>query len=113
MAMVSYTLETRPKLSKEYLDKVHAIKDEDIDFSDIPEIKDLSGLIPRSPEKMYKPIKVSVSCKLDADILAWLKSGGKGYQTRLNAILRHAMLSSSMENRQSASQLRASEGIIH
>ena len=45
MAIVSYTLETLPKLSKEYLDRVHAIKDEDIDFSDIPR-QDLSKYRP-------------------------------------------------------------------
>jgi uncharacterized protein (DUF4415 family) len=31
---------------------------------------------------------------VDADVLAWLKSQGKGYQTRINAILREAMLRS-------------------
>jgi len=41
--------------------------------------------------KLYKPIKVAVTCKLDADIVAWLKQEGKGYQTRLNSILRQVM----------------------
>ncbi|GHV39319.1 hypothetical protein AGMMS49546_11170 [Spirochaetia bacterium] len=39
----------------------------------------------------YKPIKKGVYIRLDADILEWLKETGDGYQTRLNAILRHAM----------------------
>jgi uncharacterized protein (DUF4415 family) len=30
--------------------------------------------------------------RLDSDVLRWLKSKGKGYQTRINAILRDAML---------------------
>jgi uncharacterized protein (DUF4415 family) len=42
---------------------------------------------------MYRPVKVTLTCRLDADIVAWLKQGGKGYQTRLNAILRQAMTS--------------------
>ncbi|MDR0552098.1 MAG: BrnA antitoxin family protein [Spirochaetaceae bacterium] len=92
MAMVSYTWETIPKISKEEWDRVRAIKDEDIDYSDIPRMTDLSSLVPRVPRAMYKPVKVNVNCKLDADIVAWLKSGGKGYQTRLNAILRCVML---------------------
>jgi uncharacterized protein (DUF4415 family) len=41
---------------------------------------------------MYKPVKVTLTCRLDADIVAWLKQGGKGYQTRLNALLRQVML---------------------
>jgi len=40
----------------------------------------------------YRPTKTSTTVRLDSDILAWLKSQGKGYQTRLNAILRQAML---------------------
>ena len=91
MGMVSYTLETLPSVSKEDWDKVNAIKDEDIDCSDIPEFKDFSGFRPWQDRKLFKPIKVAVTCKLDADIVAWLKQDGKGYQTRLNAILRQAM----------------------
>ena len=91
MGMVSYTLETLPPVSKEDLDRVDSIKDEDIDFSDIPEFKDFSGFRPWQDRKLYKPLKITVTCKLDADIVAWLKQGGKGYQTRLNAILRREM----------------------
>jgi uncharacterized protein (DUF4415 family) len=93
MGTVSYTLENLPPASQEELNRIAAIKDEDIDFSDIPEIKTLSGLRPRPPvdRGMYKPLKVTLTCRLDADIVAWLKQGGKGYQTRLNAILRQVM----------------------
>ncbi|MDR2517562.1 MAG: BrnA antitoxin family protein [Spirochaetaceae bacterium] len=38
------------------------------------------------------PVKVPLSIKIDADVLAWFKAGGKGYQTRINAVLRDAML---------------------
>ena len=91
MGMVSYTRETLPPVRKEEWDRLDAIKDGDIDCSDIPEIKGLSGLRPRLDRSLYKPIKVAVTCKLDADIVAWLKQGGKGYQTRLNSILRKVM----------------------
>jgi uncharacterized protein (DUF4415 family) len=40
----------------------------------------------------FKPIKKTVYVRLDADIIEWLKSEGDGYQTRMNAILRRAML---------------------
>jgi uncharacterized protein (DUF4415 family) len=42
-------------------------------------------------KEMYKPVKMVVTCRLDADIVAWLKREGRGYQTRMNAILRNAM----------------------
>jgi len=39
-----------------------------------------------------EPVKVSVSIKIDADVLTWYKSTGKGYQTRINKTLREAMM---------------------
>jgi uncharacterized protein (DUF4415 family) len=39
------------------------------------------GLQPVSP-------KASVSLRIDADVLAWFKAQGPGYQTRMNAVLR-------------------------
>ena len=41
-----------------------------------------------------EPVKVSLSIKIDADVLAWFKTGGKGYQTRINKALRDVMLQS-------------------
>jgi len=41
-----------------------------------------------------EPVKISVSIKIDADILTWFKSTGKGYQTRINKALREAMMQS-------------------
>ena len=67
-------------------------------FSDIPELTDeqLAQLRPSHYRNManYKPIKKTVNVRLDADVIEWLQSAGKGYQTRMNAILRQAMLSS-------------------
>jgi uncharacterized protein (DUF4415 family) len=40
----------------------------------------------------YRPVKHQITARVDADVLAWLKSHGKGYQTRINAILRREML---------------------
>ncbi len=42
--------------------------------------------------KYFKPIKKPVTVRLDADVLAWFKSQGKGYQTRINRALRGLML---------------------
>ena len=43
---------------------------------------------------LYRPIKQIVTARLDGDVLEWLKSHGRGYQSRMNAILRREMLSS-------------------
>lgn len=65
--------------------------DSDIDFSDIPPLTDdFWKNAVRNP--FMRPIKQQATVRLDADVLNWLKSSGKGYQTRLNAILRREML---------------------
>jgi uncharacterized protein (DUF4415 family) len=40
----------------------------------------------------YRPIKKPVTLRLDADILAWFKKQGRGYQTRINRALRKVMV---------------------
>jgi len=77
---------------KRELAALAALPDDQIDTSDIPELpsnawKDaLRG-------KFYRPVKQAVSLRLDADVVAWLKKRGKGYQTRANRILRERMIS--------------------
>jgi uncharacterized protein (DUF4415 family) len=79
-----------PKIKRE-LEKLAAMGDEGIDFSDIPEAteKFWKNAI-RNP--WYRPRKQQVTLRIDADVLAWLRHQGKGYQSRLNALLRSAML---------------------
>jgi len=68
-----------------------AMPDTAIDYSDIPPLSDeFWQNTVRNP--LYKPTKTTTTVRVDADVLVWLKSKGKGYQTRLNAILRAAML---------------------
>jgi len=38
--------------------------------------------------RYYKPLKMPVTLRLDADVLAWFKKQGRGYQTRINRALR-------------------------
>jgi uncharacterized protein (DUF4415 family) len=86
------------KLSKEQkrdIAAIAAIKDEDIDLSDMPEVVDWSRA---EIGKFYRPPKKAVTMRLDADVLEWLKGYGKGYQTRANLLLRHAMTSSEETN---------------
>jgi len=55
----------------------------------------IAAMRPAHPEYWkVEPVKTSVSLKLDADVLAWFKAGGKGYQTRINRALREAMMRS-------------------
>lgn len=70
------------------MEALNRLGDHAIDTSDIPEVRDWSNAV---VGKFYRPIKKPLTIRLDADILAWLKSPGKGYQTRLNALLRAAM----------------------
>jgi uncharacterized protein (DUF4415 family) len=65
-----------------------ALRDERIDFSDAPEARDWSRAV---VGKFYRPVKKSLTIRLDADVLAWLKAQGRGYQTRINKLLRAAM----------------------
>jgi uncharacterized protein (DUF4415 family) len=71
------------------LEAVSRRPDKEIDFSDIPEITDEEW---RKRKKyiglFYRPMKKSVTIRLDADLLAWFKAKGTGYQTAINRVLR-------------------------
>jgi uncharacterized protein (DUF4415 family) len=60
-----------------------------IDYSDIPELDD--DFFKNAKIVDWPPAKAQLTIRLDADVLAWLKSSGRGYQTRINRILRLAM----------------------
>ena len=65
--------------------------DSEIDFSDIPPLDDSFWKnAVRNP--FYRPVKQQLTVRLDADVVAWLRQRGRGYQTRMNAVLRNAML---------------------
>ena len=73
-----------------------ALRERDIDLSDQDEVKDWSdGIV----GKFYRPIKKPVTVRLDADVIAWLKAQGKGYQTRINSLLRAAMVGQGRKRR--------------
>jgi uncharacterized protein (DUF4415 family) len=67
---------------------VAAKTDATIDFSEMPEVRDWMGA---EIGRFYRPPKRSVTMRLDSDVLEWLKSYGRGYQTKANGLLRHAM----------------------
>ena len=64
--------------------------DEDIDTSDIPELTE-EFFKNAKVGLFYKPVKQQLTLRVDADVLDWFKRqapGGKGYQTRINRVLR-------------------------
>ncbi len=70
-------------------DRVDKLRDEDIDFSDSPEV---------TPEMFAKAVlrkglkpaskKTQVTLRIDDDVLTWFKKQGKGYQTQINSLLK-------------------------
>lgn len=77
-------------LSPEVIANLKALKemsDDQIDYSDIPEVVDFSGWTRVS----HKPIKHQISFRVDVDVLIFFQAGGKGYQTKMNKVLRDYM----------------------
>src|ERR1035438_2620688 len=94
--IVSYTLERLPALTKARRAKLKALAtrpDSEIDTSDIPEMTEEQWKNARRGH-FYRPRKRQITARVDADVLDWLKTQGKGYQSRINAILRREMLMS-------------------
>jgi len=81
---------------KRELAALAASRDKAIDLSDIPEVKNCRRAV---VGKFYRPIKKSLTIRLDADLLAWLKTAGPGYQTRINKLLRSVMEARSRRRR--------------
>ena len=67
------------------LKKLDAMKDSDIDYSDIPELDE--SFFTRVTVELPKP-KDSITLRVDHDVLEWFKQQGKGYQSKINAILK-------------------------
>ena len=66
-------------------------QESEIDYSEIPPLNAAFWRkAVRNP--YYRPTKTSTTVRIDSDVLHWLRSHGKGYQSRMNAILRREML---------------------
>ena len=90
----SYMLETLPPLTDKQRADLKALATRphsDIDTSDIPEMTDEQWKKARRGH-FYRPVKRQITARVDADILDWLKAQGRGYQSRINAILRRERL---------------------
>ena len=72
--------------------RVDALKDEDIDRSDTPEVSPemfARALVRRGLKPV--PRKAQLTLRLDSDVLDWFRKQGQGYQTKINALLRAYM----------------------
>jgi hypothetical protein len=58
MGITRFTSETLPNVREKEWARTAAIKDEDIDCSEIPEFKDLAAFRPWEDRRMYRPVKV-------------------------------------------------------
>jgi len=79
------------KVTKQQAEELRQLAEqpeETVDTSDIPEVKDWSKA---HRGRFYRPIKHQVTLRIDADLLAWFRSQGGKYQTRINAALREYM----------------------
>lgn len=88
MATVKFTLDPKrpPKTPKEDLERIDAIRDEDIDYSDMPELDEAfwANAVIEQPNK-----KPTVTMRVDADTLEYFKGGNpKGYTARMAAVLK-------------------------
>lgn len=70
------------------LERINAMSDDDIDYSDIPPVTDFSGF---KRGVFYRPNKESVTIRLDSDVVAWFKASEPKYQTAVNRVLRDYM----------------------
>jgi len=74
---------------KSDLARIDRTRDEDIDYSDIPELDDR---VFAQPLVEWPPKKEPITIRVDADVLDWFKRQGRGYQTRINQVLRRYMV---------------------
>ncbi len=96
MSIIRYKQSELPTLSEGRKVELKALAerpDSEINYSEIPPL-DETFWSRALPNPFFKPIKTHASVRLDSDVVLWLKSQGKGYQTRMNTILREAMLRS-------------------
>jgi len=72
--------------------RIDAMRDEDIDFSDSPELTpDLVAQAVVRRGLQPRPKKVQLTLRLEEDVLAWFRGRGRGYQTQINDLLRAYM----------------------
>jgi uncharacterized protein (DUF4415 family) len=77
-----------PAHLRKELKMLEAVPDDQIDTSDIPEITDAEWAR-RETGPLYRPIKKSITIRLDTEVVEWFRAKGPGYQTAMNRVLRN------------------------
>ena len=80
------------KKSGSDFDRLSVMKDSEIDTSDLPEVSPRQfarAIVRRGLRPM--PAKAQLTIRVDRDVLAWFRKQGRGYQTRINTLLRAYM----------------------
>ena len=100
-------MKNKPTLNKSQTDfaRLDALQDKDIDFSDAPEIT--PQMFAKAVVRRGLKIRTmrQLTLRLDTDVLEWFKQQGRGYQTRINVLLR-----AYMEEQQAAQTRRGTRG---
>ena len=94
MNKVKIKLSDLKPINSESLTRLKTLAERDdgtVDTSDI-EVLSNEAWVNAERGKFYRPVKTQTSVRIDMDVIDWLKGQGKGYQTRMNAILREAMM---------------------
>ncbi|OGI41105.1 MAG: hypothetical protein A2140_05665 [Candidatus Muproteobacteria bacterium RBG_16_62_13] len=109
--MKRITVKDFSKLKKGKTDwaRLRRMKDEEIDFSDIPELTDqelaqIVWTVPRAPQS---GAKITISMRVDPDVLDWYKRLGRGYQSRMHMVLRAFMQARQVRGKPKKSVRRA------
>lgn len=72
--------------------RIDAMTDADIDFSDIPEVTpEMFARAVHRRNFVVIPRKKQLTLRIDSDVVDWYKKQGRGYQTRINSLLRAYM----------------------
>ena len=73
-------------------DRLSAMTEDEIDLTEIPEIspEQFARALVRRGLKPVPP-KAQLTIRLDRDVLEWFRRQGRGYQTRIGAVLRAYM----------------------
>jgi uncharacterized protein (DUF4415 family) len=86
------TTSRKSKTDETDYERLVAMTDKDIDFSENPEVPPemfARGIVRRGLKPI--PRKKQLTLRVDSDVVDWYREQGRGYQTRINSLLRAYM----------------------
>lgn len=82
------TRKTTPSQGRADLARLRRMTDREIERTSPPELRDLPDDFWQEARVVTPVVKQAISLRLDADVIAWFRTTGPRYQTRMNAVLR-------------------------